>query len=125
MSGTQPAAAYGPDPISTPLATTSSNCARSNASAARSISGTRRPGAGLRMLDTLENDVDDQVRINRAVFKARWGKATLVSKVEVTTPGLIAIGALVSSILASTAGLVWVSTSVARERPVLTALRRR
>lgn len=75
--------------------------------------------------ETVEIKLDDQTRINRAVLKVRVGKAALTSKVEMTTPGLIAVGALVSSILVSTAGLVWVATSVARDRPVLTALRRR
>ena len=79
----------------------------------------------LEKLETVETNVDDQAGINRAVLKVRVGKAAITSKVEVTTPGLIAIGALVSSILVSTAGLVWVATSIARDRPVLTALRRR
>ena len=73
----------------------------------------------------LEARVDDQTRMNRALLKVRLGKAALTARVEMTTPGLIAIGALVSSILVSTAGLVWVATSVARDRPVLTALRRK
>ena len=61
--------------------------------------------------------MDDQARINRALLKMRIGNAAVTGKVEITTPGLIAIGALVSSILISTAGLVWIAASVARDRP--------
>jgi len=69
--------------------------------------------------------MEDRPRGNRAVFRLKAGKASMVAKVEVSTPGLFAIGALVSGILVSTAGLVWVATSVARDHPVLTLLRRR
>jgi hypothetical protein len=69
--------------------------------------------------------MDDRPGSNRAVMRLKAGKATAVFKVEVSTPGLVAIGGLVSGILLSTAGLVWVATSVARDHPVLSALRRR
>ncbi|CAN5306316.1 hypothetical protein BH10PSE1_BH10PSE1_13550 [soil metagenome] len=69
--------------------------------------------------------MDTQPQGNRAVFKVRAGKAAMSGKVEVSTPGLVAIGALVSSILLSTAALVWVATSVARDRPLVALLRRR
>ena len=61
----------------------------------------------------------------RAVFRLKAGKTSLAAKVEVSTPGLYAIGALVSGILVSTAVLVWVATAAARDHPALTALRRR
>jgi hypothetical protein len=62
---------------------------------------------------------------NRAVLRLKAGKVSAVLKVEVTTGGLVAIGGLVSGILLSTAGIVWVATVVARGHPLLTALRRR
>ena len=46
-------------------------------------------------------------------------------RVAVTPAGLLAIGALVSSILLSTAVLVWASTSVPRRHPIATRLRPR
>lgn len=49
----------------------------------------------------------------------------LHARVAVTTSGLLAIGGLVSSILLSTAALVWVSTSVARRHPLATRFRPR
>ncbi|MDB5420186.1 MAG: hypothetical protein JWR59_133 [Brevundimonas sp.] len=71
-----------------------------------------------------ESTMNDRPRGNRAVFRLMAGKASMVARVEVSTPGLFAIGALVSGILVSTAGLVWVATSVARDHAVLTTLRR-
>lgn len=62
---------------------------------------------------------------NRAVMRLKAGKVSAVLKVEVTTGGLVAIGGLVSGILLSTAGIVWVATAVARDHPLVTALRRR
>lgn len=69
--------------------------------------------------------MDDRLHPNRAVLRVKAGKASLVARVEVSTPGLFAIGALVTGILASTAGLVWVATAVARDHPLLAAVRRR
>ena len=69
--------------------------------------------------------MDDRPHSNRALFRLKAGKASMAARVEVSTPGLLAIGVLVSGILVSTTGLVWVATSVARDHPVLTALRRR
>ncbi len=62
---------------------------------------------------------------NRAVARLKVGKASAVLKVEVTTGALVAIGGLVCGILVSTTGLVWAATAVARNHPVVTALRRR
>lgn len=59
---------------------------------------------------------------NSATVVVRTGKAKAAAKVKVTSSGLLAIGGLVSSILLSTAALVWVSTSVARRHPVATGL---
>lgn len=69
--------------------------------------------------------MDDRSPANRAAFRLKAGKASMAAKVEVSTPGLFAIGALVSGILISTAALVWVATAVPRDHPVLTLLRSR
>jgi len=63
--------------------------------------------------------------INTATATFRVGKVRAVAKVKVTTPGLLAVGGLVSGILLSTAVLVWVSTSAVRRHPVATGLLRR
>jgi hypothetical protein len=47
------------------------------------------------------------------------GKAQLKGRVRATPTGLLAIGALVSGVLLSTAALVWVSTSVVRRHPIV------
>lgn len=67
----------------------------------------------------------DQQPINTAAFSIKAGSARLGAKVKVTNTGLLAIGALVSSILLSTTALVWVATAVARRHPVSTGLLRR
>jgi len=59
---------------------------------------------------------------NSATIVVQAGKAKAVVKMKITNAGLLAIGGLVSSILVSTAALVWVSTSVARRHPVATGL---
>jgi len=59
---------------------------------------------------------------NSAVLSLRAGKVRLGVRVKVTPRGLVAIGGLVSSILLSTAAVVWVSTSVARRHPVASSL---
>lgn len=53
------------------------------------------------------------------------GKARLKVRVRVTPAGVLAIGGLVSSILLSTAALVWVSTSVTRRHAIAARLPRR
>lgn len=50
------------------------------------------------------------------------GEARIVAKVKVTPTGLLAMGALVSGILLSTSVLVWTATSVARRRPLASAI---
>lgn len=51
-----------------------------------------------------------------AVAEFRWGALSSRAEVRVTVQGLLAVGGMVSAILLSTAAVVWVSTSVARER---------
>lgn len=64
-------------------------------------------------------------RLNTATLRLKIGKASAVTKVQVSTAGLLVIGALVSSILLSTAVLVSVATATPRARPTLALLRRR
>jgi hypothetical protein len=59
---------------------------------------------------------------NSATLVVRTGKAKAAVRVKVTNGGLLAIGGLVSSILLSTAALVWASTRVAHRHPVATGL---
>lgn len=59
-----------------------------------------------------------------ADLRLRAGPARLRVRVDVTPAGLVAIGGLVSSILLSTAVLVWSATAVPRRHPVASALRR-
>ena len=59
---------------------------------------------------------------NSAIFTLRAGNTRIGAKVKVTPSGLLAIGGLVSSVLLSTAALVWVSTTVARRHPMATGL---
>jgi hypothetical protein len=59
---------------------------------------------------------------NSATLVVRTGKAKAAVRVKVTNGGLLAIGGLVSSILLSTAALVWASTRVAYRHPVATGL---
>lgn len=67
----------------------------------------------------------DAPKTNSAAVPARAGKARLVARVRISNGGLLAIGGLVSSILLSTAALVWVSTAVPRRHPIATGLWRR
>lgn len=60
-----------------------------------------------------------------AKLALKAGPLRLRSEVQVTPAGLVAIGGLVSSILLSTAVLVWVATSVPRRHPMAAALIRR
>jgi hypothetical protein len=53
------------------------------------------------------------------------GPVTLRAEVRVTPKGLLAVGALVSGVLLSTAVLVWTATSVARRHPLATRIRPR
>jgi len=52
------------------------------------------------------------------------GPVRLRARADISPQGLVAIGALVSSILLSSAVIVWVSTSVARRRPMTHILKR-
>lgn len=61
-----------------------------------------------------EAELEGQV----ALVKMSLGKAKVKIRVRVTPQGLLAIGGLVSSILLSTAVLVWVSTTVVRRHPI-------
>lgn len=63
--------------------------------------------------------------LNSARIVVRGGPVRVAAKVEVTTSGLLAIGALVSGVLLSTTALVWASTSPARRHPIATAAMRR
>lgn len=64
----------------------------------------------------------DTLDPNTAAASFRMGEARIVAKVKVTPAGLLAIGALVSGILLSTSVLVWTATSVARRRPLASAI---
>jgi hypothetical protein len=52
------------------------------------------------------------------------GPLHLRAKVRINSGGLMAVGGLVSSILLSTAVLVWVATTPVRRHPVAARLRR-
>lgn len=62
---------------------------------------------------------------NSAVLSLRVGKARFVSKVKISNTGLLGVGGLVSTILLSTAVLVWASTGVPRKHPLAYGLMRR
>ena len=62
--------------------------------------------------------------LNRAVARLKAGQCSATAKVEASTAGLLAIGALVSGVLVSTSVLVWVARASPRSRPGLPALRR-
>jgi len=64
----------------------------------------------------------DMLDPNTAAASFRMGEARFTAKVKVTPAGLLAIGALVSGILLSTSVLVWTATSVARRRPLTSAV---
>ncbi|MAK83366.1 hypothetical protein [Phenylobacterium sp.] len=64
----------------------------------------------------------DTLEPNTAAASFRVGDARFVAKVKVTPAGLLAIGALVSGTLLSTSVLVWTATSVARRRPLTSAI---
>jgi hypothetical protein len=53
------------------------------------------------------------------------GPVRLHVAVRISTGGLLAVGAMVSGIILSVAPLVWVATSVARERPIASRVGRR
>jgi len=55
---------------------------------------------------------------HRASWKARLGPASCEGELEISTGGLLAVGALVSGILLSVAPIVWVSTRKLRRRSV-------
>ena len=60
----------------------------------------------------------------RAHLTLHAGPVRLETRLSITPAGLLAVGGLVSSILLSTAVVVWVSTSVARRHPLAAAMRR-
>lgn len=68
--------------------------------------------------------MDRQPGLNRAVARLKAGQCSATAKVEVSTAGLLAIGALVSSVLVSTSVLVWAARAAPRGLPGLPALRR-
>ncbi|RAK56955.1 hypothetical protein [Phenylobacterium deserti] len=71
--------------------------------------------------NTPSTDTTAELQIAEVDFKA--GPVSLQARVRVTPAGLLAIGGLVSSILLSSAVIVWTATSVARRHPI-TTLRR-
>ena len=60
-----------------------------------------------------------------AMIELTGGPVTLRAEVRVTPKGLLAVGALVSGVLLSTAALVWTATSVARRHPLATRIKPR
>ncbi len=58
-------------------------------------------------------------------IKVEAGRAKFHVRLQLTPAGLMAIGALVSGILASSAAIVWTATSVARRHPLAARLGRR
>ncbi|MDP1872721.1 hypothetical protein [Phenylobacterium sp.] len=64
----------------------------------------------------------DTLEPNTAAISLRVRESRFVAKVKVTPAGLLAIGGLVSGILLSTSVLVWTATSVARRRPLTSAI---
>ncbi len=68
---------------------------------------------------------DSEDRRHEAELELAAGPARLHVAVRISTGGLRAIGAMVSGILLSVAPLVWVATSVARERPITSRIGRR
>lgn len=58
-----------------------------------------------------------------AALELRAGAFELTVRVTMTPAGLLAVGGLVSSILLSTAALVWTATSTRRRHPIAGALR--
>lgn len=73
----------------------------------------------------MAHDAVQSRRLNTATLRLKIGKASATTKVQVSTAGLVAVGGLVSSILLSTAAVVWVATAALRARPALALLRRR
>lgn len=76
--------------------------------------GTRRPNRhSVPMSDAESHPVSPA---NAATFSVRGRRFRLSAKVKVSPQGLLAVGGLVSSILLSTAALVWVAATPARRR---------
>jgi hypothetical protein len=69
------------------------------------------------------SDTDNKQHEAELEFTA--GPARLHVSVRISTSGLLAIGAMVSGIILSVAPLVWVASSVARERPIAPRIGRR
>lgn len=61
---------------------------------------------------------------NSADLTLKAGPVLLRTRVRISSGGLLAVGGLVSSILVSTAALVWVATTPVRRHPVSARLRR-
>lgn len=67
----------------------------------------------------------DQPEPQEARLTLKAGSLALKARVRVTPAGLLAIGGLVSSILLSTAVLVWSATGTIRRHPIAARLGRR
>ncbi|HVI30169.1 hypothetical protein [Hansschlegelia sp.] len=57
-----------------------------------------------------------RAEIHRASWKLRCGPVSTEAEIEISSRGLIAVGALVSGILLSVAPIIWVSTRKAPRR---------
>ena len=77
------------------------------------------------MTDTSTPTPTAAPRRHVATTNIQFGPVRFRSKVQISTAGLVAVGGLVSSILLSTAALVWVSTTPVRRHPLATRLGRR
>ena len=61
-------------------------------------------------------DPNPRARPHRASWKVRVGSLSSEAEVEISTGGLLAVGALVSGILLSVTPIIWVSTRKLRRR---------
>ncbi len=64
----------------------------------------------------VNTDVPEERGRHTACFNMRVRSFSMTAEVRISSGGLLAIGALTSSILLSTAVLVWSATNVARRR---------
>lgn len=60
----------------------------------------------------------DHIPSNSAAVRLRVGKAKFAARVTATPAGLVAVGGLVSSILVSTAVLVWTAKRPPDQSPI-------
>lgn len=60
-----------------------------------------------------------------AVIAFKAGPVDFRAEIRLTPAGVLAIGALVTGVLLSTAVIVWSATSVAREHPLASRIRPR